>query len=338
MEPIMSIPANKTKKSIIHSVIRTYGNIASVLIIAAIALTVAALPASAKSAYEIRASGQAEIPICSRTYGTISVEEPQGGINWWTKEKLPAPSTLIKVFVQQSRCFTLVDRGTGFQAGQKERDLAASGELRKQSHVGRGQISAADYIMVAELASQNSNAGGNNIGGLLGRVIGGNVGRVVGGINTKTQTADVVLHVTDMRSSEMVAVKSGHGKKTDIGYRASGALWGRSGLGAAGVGGYANTEMGQVIALAYLDAYIDMIIEFGDLPESASANAELQSMEVIKPARMYTAPDDNSEVVRTLEVGMWLYPTGEREGVWREVEDELGNIGWVSSTVIQLTR
>ena len=28
---------------------------------------------------------------------------------------------------------------------------------------------------------------------------------------------------------------------------------------------------------------------------------------------------------------MMLYPTGQKDGVWWEVSDELGNKGWVSS-------
>ena len=317
---------------------RKQGNIVIKILIAAMALTIAALPAAAKSARDIRAQKEAEIPTCSRSYGAISVIEPEEGRNWWTDAKLPAPSTLIKVFVRQSRCFDLVDRGTGFQAGQAERELAASGNLRKQSNVGRGQIRAADYVMVAELASKNSNAGGTSIGGIAGRLIGGNVGAIVGGLDMKTSTADVVLHVTDVRSSEIMAVTEGHGKKTDIGFRGGGALFGRSGLAGAGVGGYANTEIGQVVALAYLDAFIDMVIQFEDLPEDASANSDTQAVEVIKPARMLANPDGSGEAVRSLEVGMYLYPTGNKENLMWEVEDELGNKGWVNSTMFQLAR
>ena len=42
--------------------------------------------------------------------------------------------------------------------------------------------------------------------------------------------------------------------------------------------------------------------------------------------------------VRDLDPGMMLYPTGNKEGTMWEVEDELGNKGWVSSTLLQLSR
>jgi len=309
--------------------------IASLLIVIA-ALTIASLPAVAKSAQEIRKQKSAEIPVCSRSYGALSVLEPEEGTNWWTGAKLPAPSTLIKVYVRKSRCFDLVDRGAGFEASQRERDLAAGGALRKQSNVGLGQVRAADYVMTPELASQNSNSGGNRIGGLAGGLIGGRVGAIVGGLDIKKKTADVVLSVTDLRSSEMVAITEGSYKKTDIGFSAAGALWGSSGIGGAGVGGYANTEIGQVIALAYLNAYLDMIIEFEQLPDSAAASNETQAVEVIKPARMLSDPQGEGPAVRSLDVGMLLYPTGNKENMMWEVEDELGNRGWVNSTMFQL--
>lgn len=130
--------------------------------------------------------------------------------------QLPEPSRLIKVFVSRSRCFTLVDRGAGMAAAQNERALAADGNLRRGSNVGKGQVKAADYVLVPDLISQNSDAGGNAVGGLLSGLVGGRAGQVLGGLNFKKKTADVVLTVTDVRSSEQVALAEGSAKKTDI--------------------------------------------------------------------------------------------------------------------------
>ena len=69
-----------------------------------------------------------EIPTCAKKIGTLAVTEPQN--QWWTALNLDSPAALIKVFVSQSKCFTLVDRGKGLQAAQAERALAASGEER----------------------------------------------------------------------------------------------------------------------------------------------------------------------------------------------------------------
>ena len=294
--------------------------------------------AQKQSAQEQRAQQVAQIPVCAKPLGSISVLEPEDATNWWTGQQLPAPSKLIKVFVNKSRCFTLVDRGAGLDAAMGERGLASSGELRGRSNVGKGQIKAADYVLVPDLISQNSNAGGNALGGLIGGLIGGNAGALVGGLNFKKKTADVVLTVTDVRSTEQVAMAEGSAKKTDIGWGAGGGLFSGSGLGGAGVSGYANTELGQVITLAYLQAYTDLIAQLGCLPDSASAANAQQAVTVTKPARLLANSKGTGKAVRSLDPGMMLYPTGNKDGMMWEVEDELGNKGWVNSTMIELSR
>ena len=305
-----------------------------------VAMAVASAPASAQrqSAQEQRKEQVAQIPTCAKPLGSISVIEPEDATNWWTGQQLPAPSKLIKVFVNKSRCFTLVDRGAGMNAAMGERALASSGELRGRSNIGKGQIKAADYVLVPDLIAQNNNAGGNAIGGLLGGLIGGNAGAIVGGLNFKKKTADVVLTVTDVRSSEQVAMAEGNAKKTDIGWGASGGLFSGSGFGAAGVSGYANTELGQVITLAYLQAYTDIISQLGGLPDNASAANATQALTVTKAARLLANSKGTGKSVRTLDPGMMLYPTGNKDGLMWEVEDELGNKGWVNSTMIELSR
>lgn len=309
-----------------------------ITILAAALLAAMAAPAAAQSAQEMRKQQAAQIPVCDKPLGTISVIEPEDAVNWWTGQQLPAPSKLIKVFVNKSRCFTLVDRGVGMAAAQYERGLAADGELRGGSNIGKGQVKAADYVMIPDLIAQNSNAGGNAISGLVGGLLGGNAGALVGGLNMKKKTADVVLTVTDVRSSEQVAMAEGSAKKTDIGWGSSGGLFTGSGFGAAGVGGYANTEIGQVITLAYLQAYTDLVGQLGGLPENASAANVSQALRVTKPARLLANAKGTGSAVRELDPGMLLYPTGAKEGLMWEVDDELGNKGWVNSTMTELAR
>ena len=308
---------------------------ASLLTLATVAALVPA--ANAKSAQDERKEKVAQIPTCAKPLGTLSVIEPEDGTDWWTGQQLPAPSKLIKVFVSKSHCFTLVDRGAGLDAAQRERALGASGELRNRSNVGKGQMKAADYVMVPDLISANSNAGGNAIGGLIGGLVGGRAGAAIGGLDFKRKTADVVLTITDVRSTEQVAMAEGNAKKTDIGWGAGGGLFGYSGFGAMGAGGYANTEIGQVITLAYLQAYTDLVGQLGGLSGNASASNAQQAVTVTKPARLFTTPQ-GKKVVRSLDPGMMLYPTGNKQGMMWEVEDELGNKGWISSTLIELSK
>ncbi|HET6397413.1 MAG TPA: CsgG/HfaB family protein [Pseudoxanthomonas sp.] len=314
------------------------GNSGAAALAAGVVSLLLAVPALAESAQEQRKAKTAEIPVCAKPLGTLSVIEPEDGTNWWTGQQLPAPSRLIKVFVNKSRCFTLVDRGAGMAAAQYERSLAAEGELRGGSNIGKGQIKAADYVMVPDLVSANSNAGGNAIGGLIGGLVGGNAGALIGGLNFKKKTADVVLTVTDVRSSEQVAMAEGSAKKTDLGWGAGGGLFSGGGFGAAGAGGYANTEIGQVITLAYLQAYTDIVAQLGGLPDSASAASATQALRVTKPARLLANAKGTGQAVRSLDPGMLLYPTGNKDGLMWEVEDELGNKGWVNSTMTELAK
>src|SRR5690606_1138913 len=282
-------------------------------------------------------SQPSDVPVCARSLGTIAVMEPSGQ-NWWTGQRLASPAALIKVYVNRSRCFTLVDRGQGMQAMQAERALASSGELRGGSNIGKGQIRAADYVLVPDVISQNRNAGGTDIGGLVGGLLGNRrAAAVVGGINLKRSSADVVLTVTDARSSEQVAMTEGHATKTDVGWRGGGGHIAGA-LVAGGASGYANTEIGQVVAQAYIQAYSDLVAQLGGLPSDASAANVSQAVTLTRPGRLLKSADGTGGAVRDLDPGMLLYPTGTKSGSMWEVEDEVGNRGWINSAQLSNAR
>ena len=82
----------------------------------------------------------------------------------------------------------------------------------------------------------------------------------------------------------------------------------------------------------------DLIAQLGGLPDSASAANAQQAVTVTKPARLLANSKGTGKAVRSLDPGMMLYPTGNKDGMMWEVEDELGNKGWVNSTMIELSR
>ncbi len=164
---------------------------------------------------EAKEKAPPEIPKCAKRFGTLAVKEPE--VQWWRELGLESPEALIKVFVADSKCFTLVDRGKGLEAAQAERALAGGGDLRGGSNVGKGQMKAADYVLIPDIVNENSNSGGKKIGGILGGMVGGVVGAVAGGISLKSKTASVVLTLTDVRSTEQVSLAQGTAKKTDLG-------------------------------------------------------------------------------------------------------------------------
>lgn len=291
---------------------------------------------AAESASRERATKTAEIPRCASKLGTLAVVEPER--HWWTEYGLGSPEALLKLYVNRSGCFGLVDRGKGLSAAQTERALGSSGDLRQGSNVGKGQIKAADYVLVPDLVSQNRDASGNAIGGILGGLIGGKAGAIIGGINVKAKTADVVLTITDVRSTEQLAIIDGHADRTDLSWGVGGGLFGGGGFGAVGAKGYDNTEIGQVIALAYLDAYTKLVDQLGADFVEASSDRVGQAVRMTKSGKMYALPSSRSEVIRPLNPGMMLYPTGSKDGLMWEVKDELGNQGWVSSVQFELAK
>jgi hypothetical protein len=296
----------------------------------------ATAPTRADSISDKTAQKQAEIPNCTHKIGALAVREPEN--RWWEPLGLESPEALLKVFVMKSGCFTLVDRGKGFEMAQQERALASGGTLQAGSNIGGGQVRAADYILVPDIVSKNGNSGGTNVGGILGGFLGGGVGALVSSINISSKTADVVLTVTNVRTSEQQAMEEGHGSKTDVGFGFGGGWGGWGGFGGAGISNYQNTAIGQVVVLAYIDAYAKLVGDLGGLSADAKADAPQRTVTMTRPGVMRATPSVKGKVVRTLDPGMILYPTGNTDGAWREVTDEVDNKGWVPNGSLAMAR
>jgi curli biogenesis system outer membrane secretion channel CsgG len=294
-----------------------------------------AVSAHAESIQDKTQNAEGQVPNCSHKIGTAAIYEPEN--HWWEGLGLESPEALIKIIVQRSGCFTLLDRGKGFDVAERERAMASGGELRQGSNVGKGQVKAADYVIVPDIVSKNANAGGTNIGGILGGLVGGGAGAILGGISISKKTADVTLTVTDVRSSEQVAMEEGHASKSDLGFGVGGGLWAGGGFGAAGATNYANTEIGQVVTLAYVDAYSKLVSQLGGL-SAGGTDTVAQAVTMTRPGHMYATASTKSKVVRKLTSGMMLYPTGDKDGAMWEGKDELGNQGWVSSMSFELSK
>lgn len=195
---------------------------------------------------------------CKTPMGTIRIVEPDD-ISSWQGIGLSAPTRILRVFVNDSKCFTVVDRGSAFNAAQLERNLASSGVLKSGQNIGAGQMKAADYVLVPDLIGRNFNAGGSNVG------IGGGVTKFVGSLagggsyTSRKKSAQVVLTLIDVRTSEQVASVTAEAKVTDRMLEAS--LQGRApnAKAQAGASNYTNSEIGVVITEAYEKAFKDLI-------------------------------------------------------------------------------
>lgn len=191
---------------------------------------------------------------CSAPLGTIAVVEDTN-TPWYEtltgQYHLGATTPVIKLMIQQSNCFVVVDRGQAMNNMMGERQLAQSGELRNGSHFGKGQMVSADYSLAPSITFSNNNAGG--AGAALGGLFGSAIGMVAGSITAKE--ASVLLTVDDNRSGVQLVAAEGSAKNWDIG--GMGGLFG-GGLGGIG-GGYSNTAEGKVIVAAFMDAYNNVV-------------------------------------------------------------------------------
>ncbi|MDR3507632.1 MAG: SH3 domain-containing protein, partial [Caulobacteraceae bacterium] len=113
---------------------------------------------------------------------------------------------------------------------------------------------------------------------------------------------------------------------------------GWSGFAAAAGGGYSNTDIGKVITAAYFKALLDLVhyMQSNAAPEagSASASAGVQAYTATRETTLRSAPSAKAKIVRSFQAGDLVYPTGQKNGIWWEADDENGNRGWVTSTAI----
>jgi len=288
--------------------------------------------AKASKAQQAQTQAVAEVPRCSRKLGTLSIidgDDPRG----WTQYNLASPQKLLRAIVQKSGCFNLVDRGAGLNAAQIERNIGGNLGLQRGSNVGQGQIKAADYVLVAEVQASDSNAGGGAVAGAIGGLIGGRAGALVGGIKTKKLEANTVLSLTNVRTTETVAVQEGYAVKNDIGWGAGGGI----GFGGAVGGGYEDTEIGRIITLAFINSYSKMVGELGLVGDSPAAaqNAPAKTFVATRVVNMRAAPVAAGKLIRALPAGAIVYPTGKKQDLWWEVADENDNVGWVLNTGLE---
>ena len=308
----------------------------SIVALSAAFTAAAVLPTSASAQkrvdYERGSTKNLEIPRCASALGSISIEN---GTQYrgWRYYRLGEPEMLLKVFVQRSGCFTLVNRGRGLDATRREQALSQGGDLQRGSNVGGGQIKAADYVMIADIVAADQNAGGSGVAtGLAGRAIGGRLGGIVGGIKSKRIEAQTVLEVMNTRTTEGVAFAEGSASKKDISFGGGGFY----GFGGAVGGGYEDTDVGKVVTYAFMDGYRQIVGQLGGELANAAAAAPVETFKVRKDGTvMFNGPSEDSGELRDFDKGMLVYPTGNKEGMLWEVEDENGNVGWVNNTKIK---
>lgn len=311
----------------------------SVFALSLAATMAVAAPASAQYGMDKKQPKNAatpELPRCATPLGRVAIQEPEN--RWWTELGLSNPEALLKLFAGRSNCLRVVDRNGGLAMRNQEAGLGASGDLRRGANVGKGQVAAADYFIIPDIANSDSNTGGAAIGAIAGSLLPGGFGAIAGNLRTKKAQAQALITLVDARTTEQVYVAEGVAQKTDIGFGGGAGGFGTTGFGGLAGGGYGDTDIGKVITAAYFNAFVDLVhyMQGGNVAtgQEASANAGSQSYTVKSNLVLRKTASPSAPAVRSFTAGDTVYPTGQKNGIWWEVDDENGNRGWVSSAFI----
>ncbi len=311
---------------------RTISGLMSLAMAASIAAPAAAQYGMDK--HQPKNAGTPDLPHCDRPLGRAAIQEPAN--RWWEGLGLSNPESLLKLFALKSGCLRIVDRNGGLAMHDQESSLNRSGDLQRGSNYGRGQVAVADYFIVPDIANSNRNSGGNNIGALAGSFLPGSFGALAGGLNVKKSEAHTLITLEDARTTEQLYIAEGTARKSDISFGAGGGGggWG-GGFGALAGGGYSDTDIGKVISAAYFNAFVDLVHYMqNQAPGQQAAAAPSAAQSATGPTAARAAPAATARVVFALRAGQQVYPTGQRNGIWMEVDDENGNRGWVRSTLV----
>src|SRR4029078_504512 len=131
---------------------------------------------------------------CDKPMGAMAVVEPHSEYMMsLPRYNLQSPVSLIRMMIQQSNCFIVVERGQGLRNMEQERALAGAGQTRSGSNIGGGQMVAADFIMTPQVVFSENNAGG--IGGAAGGLLGRKAAIVAGGLKFKEAQTTLLVAV-----------------------------------------------------------------------------------------------------------------------------------------------
>ena len=257
---------------------------------------------------------------CAAPVGTAALVESDS--KNWTRYDLPSPVPTVRMMMQQSGCFRVVDRGAASKALKKERALAQDGELQSGSNMGQGQMVAADYLITPRIVFQDENSGGG--GAVAGALLPGLVGAVAGAVQVQNKEAQTMLAVTNTRTSVQEAVTEGSAAKTDIGAGAIGFFPAAAGGG----GAYESTDIGKIVTAAFMDAHNKLARQMGAVAKDAGEQSNA-AFETTTNLNMRAGPSRSADIIRTLSEGTQVTPTGKTEGDWWQVEGPKYQ-GWVS--------
>ncbi|TWH80290.1 SH3 domain-containing protein [Novosphingobium taihuense] len=260
---------------------------------------------------------------CETSYGTVALVD--GDTQGWTKYGLSSPRELIAAMARESGCFALHDPASGKPATFLMNVIAGDKEEVDQA------IEKAKGVAMEGLV--RSGAASSMLRGIPG---GGSMLGMFGGFGGKKKVVAAGIRLISPANGQTVASGAGEVKKTTISFGNGGGTIGAVASGATGAA-YAGSKDGQMLIEAFVKAFNGLSAQGPSLaslvPAAAAAPAPAPAMSAATTAvdtKMLAKADLKSATLRTVRAGTALTPTGQRQGLFVEVQDSFGTKGWVS--------
>ena len=287
---------------------------ASILTASAVALALAVpAPAMAKKKQE-----DLTLATCAQSMGTIAVVD--GDTQGWSEYGLGSPRELINSLAVESGCFTPHTAAGGVPADYLLNVVAGNSEEVDQS------------IEMAKSAAMEGLVRSGAASAVLSKVpVAGAVLGMFGGFGGKKKRVAAGIKLLSPASGLTIVTGSGEVKKSSIGFGGAGG-W----TAGAAAAGYGDSKKGKMLVEAFVIAFNEVVAQ-GETIRSVRKMQPAVAAAPVQPAAvtaidtiLRSAPSATAQEVRSLRAGTELTPTGTRDGLFIEVEDNYGTRGWVS--------
>lgn len=255
---------------------------------------------------------------CDKSLGTVALVD--GDTQGWTKYGLGSPRELIAALAVESGCFTVHNTASGKPATFLMNVIAGDKEEVDKS------IETAKGVAMEGLV--RSGAASGMLRGIPG---GGSMLGMFGGLGGKKKTVAAGIRLISPASGQTIAQGSGEVKKTSISFGGGGGTIGAVANGATGAA-YAGSKDGQLLIEAFIKAFNSVSAQGPALASMVPAVAAAPAAQATTAVdtKMFASPDKAAATLRTVRAGTALSPTGQRQGLFVEVQDSFGTKGWIS--------
>lgn len=286
------------------------------------AASLAAAATIAFAASPALADDPVELVKCETSLGTIAlVDSPDAG---WSQWSLGSPRQLLTRLAAESGCFT-PHSGSGEPARFLVTAVAGSQEEVDQG-VDLARSAATEALVRTGAASS-----------ILRSVpFGGAALGMLGGLGGRRTTVAAGLTVVNPATGQPLASGTGSVTRSSLSFRGSGGAFAR---GVAETSGYADSSEGRKLTEAFIIAFNSLVAQGSALTAAPAAGAAPTAAQagitVAVDTALRASASRSAAEVRSLRAGTSLTPTGQREGLWIEAQDNYGTRGWVSVEDLQ---